>query len=166
MTKFSVYLLPVIYTYIHIPLKYIPVHINYKQSVLNISLLKMLSVFFIIAVILTKELVMATEQCNKYQFKSPFYPGESCEDIHNMNIESHDKSGYYWILDGPKKVYCGMTYTGSSCEDIYNNNPETGDKLGYYRINDTQWVYCIPTYMCWCGRRMEKNCQCRYQHRK
>ena len=29
----------------------------------------MLSVIFIITVILTKELVMATEQCSKYQFK-------------------------------------------------------------------------------------------------
>ena len=30
---------------------------------------------------------MTTEQCSEYQFKSPFYPGESCEDI---NPESHD----------------------------------------------------------------------------
>ena len=105
----------------------------------------MLSVIFIITVILTKELVMATEQCSKYQFKSPFYPGESCEDIYNKNPESHDKSGYYWILDGPTIVYCGMTYTGSSCEDIYNNNPETGDKSGYYRININQWTFCNMT---------------------
>ena len=62
-----------------------------------------------------------------------------------MISECHDKSGYYWILDGPRKVYCGMNYTGSSCEDIYNNNPETGDKSGYYRINDTQWTYCNMT---------------------
>ena len=81
---------------------------------------------------------MATEECSKYQFKSPFYPGESCEDIYNKNLESHDKSGYYWILDGPTIVYCGMTYTGSSCEDIYNNDPETGDKSGYYRVNINQ----------------------------
>ena len=42
---------------------------------------------------------MATdhEQCS-YQFKSPFYPGESCEDIYNMNPESHDRPGYYRIL--------------------------------------------------------------------
>ena len=105
----------------------------------------MLSVIFIITVILTKELVMATEQCSEYQFKSPFYPGESCEDIYNKNPESHDKSGYYWILDGPTIVYCGMTYTGSSCEDIYNNNPETGDKSGYYRININQWTFCNMT---------------------
>ena len=104
-----------------------------------------LSVIFIITVILTKELVMATEECSEYQFRSPFYPGESCEDIYNMNPESHDKSGYYWILDGPRKVYCGMSYTGSSCEDIYNNNPETGDKSGYYRININQWTFCNMT---------------------
>ena len=95
--------------------------------------------------ILTKELVIATDQCTKYRFKSPFFPGESCEDIYNKNPESHNWSGYYWITDGPSRVYCGMNYTGSSCEDIYNNNPETGDKSGYYRINDTQWIYCNMT---------------------
>ncbi|XP_065893158.1 uncharacterized protein [Dysidea avara] len=105
----------------------------------------MLSVIFIITVILTKELVMATEQCSKYQFKSPFYPGESCEDIYNKNPESHEWSGYYWITNGPSRVYCGMTYTGSSCEDIYNNNPETGDMSGYYRININQWTFCNMT---------------------
>ena len=95
--------------------------------------------------ILTKELVIATDQCTKYQFKSPFYPGVSCEDIYNKNPESHAWSGYYWITDGPSRVCCGMTYTGSSCEDIYNNNPETGDKSGYYRINSNQWMYCYMT---------------------
>ena len=53
------------------------------------------------------------------QFKSPFYPGGSCEDICNKNPESQDKSGYYWIFDGPRYVYCGMNYTGLSCEDNY-----------------------------------------------
>ena len=30
-----------------------------------------------------------------------------------MNLESRDKSEYYWILDddGPSYVYCGMNYT-------------------------------------------------------
>jgi len=78
-------------------------------------------------VILTKKLVMATKQC---QFKSLFFPGESYEDIYDKNSESCDISGYYWILDGPRNVYCGMTYTGSFCEDIYNNNPETCNKSG------------------------------------
>ena len=85
---------------------------------------------------------MATEQCSEYQFKSPFYPGESCEDIYNRNPESHDRSGYYWITNGPSRVYCGMTYTGSSCEDIHYNNPDTANKSGYYRINNTQWTFC------------------------
>ena len=105
----------------------------------------MLSVIFIITVILTKELVMATEQCSKYQFKSPFYPGESCEDIYNKNPESYEWSGYYWITNGSTRVYCGMTYTGSSCEDIYINNPETGDRSGYYRIIVNQWTFCNMT---------------------
>ena len=95
--------------------------------------------------ILTKELVIATDQCTEYRFKSPFFPGVSCEDIYNKNPESHDRSGYYWITDGPSRVYCGMNYTGSSCEDIYNNNPETVDKSGYYHINENQWTYCNMT---------------------
>jgi len=88
---------------------------------------------------------MGVDQCEDYHFRSPFYPGDSCQDIYNKNLVSQSRSGYYWILDGPRKVYCGMNYTGSSCEDIYNNNPETGDKSGYYRINDTQWTYCNMT---------------------
>lgn len=92
--------------------------------------------------ILTEELVMSTDQCSVYKFKSPFYPGKSCEDIYNKNPESHDMSGYYWITEGLSKVYCAMTYTGFSCEDIYYNNHETDGKSGYYRINSTQWTYC------------------------
>ena len=88
---------------------------------------------------------MATDQCGVYQFKSPFFPGSSCEEIYTNNPESRDRSGYYWITDGPRKVYCGMTYTGSSCEDIYNNHPETNDKPGDYRINNDQWTYCNMT---------------------
>ena len=102
-------------------------------------------IYYIVIMILTKELVIATDQCTEYQFKSPFFPGVSCEDIYNKNPESHNWPGYYWILDGPSDVYCGMNYTGSSCEDIYDNNPETGDKSGYYRINDNQWTYCNMT---------------------
>ena len=85
--------------------------------------------------------MIATDYCTKYQFKSPFFPGKSCEDIYNKNPESHDWSGYYWITDGPSNVYSGMTYSGSSCEDIYNKNPETGDKPGHYHINENQWIY-------------------------
>ena len=102
-------------------------------------------IYYIVTVILTKELIIATDQCTEYQFKSPFFPGVSCEDIYNKNPQSHDKPGYYWILDGPSRVYCGMNYTGSSCENIYSNNPETGDKSGYYRINDNQWAFCNVT---------------------
>jgi len=104
----------------------------------------MLVVYYhIITVVLTKELVMATDdQCEKYHFQSPFYPGYCCEELYNKNPETHNRSGYYWILDGP---FCGMNYTGSSCENIYNNNPETGNKSGYYRINDHNWAYCNMT---------------------
>ena len=102
-------------------------------------------IYYTVTIILTKELVIATDQCTEYQFKSPFFPGKSCEDIYNKNPESHDWSGYYWITDDPSRVYCGMTYNGSSCINIYYNNPETGNKSGYYRINDNQWTYCNMT---------------------
>ena len=78
-------------------------------------------IYYIVTVILSKELVIATDQCTEYQFKSPFFPGVSCEDIYNKNPESHQCSGYYWTV---KRVFCGMTYTGSSCEHIYNKYPE------------------------------------------
>ena len=102
-------------------------------------------IYYIVTVILTKELVIATDQCTEYQFKSPFYPGVSSEDIYNKNPESHEWSGCYWITDGPSRVFCGMTYTGLSCEDIYNDNLETGDKSGYYHISNNQWTYCNMT---------------------
>ena len=102
-------------------------------------------IYYIVIVILTKELVIANDQCTEYQFKTPFFPGVSCEDIYNKNPQSHNKAGYYWILDGPSRVYCGMNYTGSSCEDIYINNPVIHDKSGYYRINHSQWTYCNMT---------------------
>ena len=101
-------------------------------------------IYYIVTVILTKELVIATDQCTEYQFRSL---GVSCEDIYNKNPESHQCSGYYWIV---KRVFCGMTYTGSSCEhiynkysDIYRNNPK--EKSGYYRLNNNQWAYCNMT---------------------
>ena len=102
----------------------------------------MLLVIILTVMALTNEFVVTADQCEEYHFQSPFFPGESCEEIYNENLESHDKPGYYWILNGPRKVYCGMNYTGSSCENIYISNPETGDKSGYYRIDGKGWTYC------------------------
>ena len=85
------------------------------------------------------------QQCSEYQFDTSFFPSNSCEDIYNKNLHSRDKSGYYWILDGPSRVYCGMNHTGLSCEDIYNNNVTTRDKSGYYRIINNEWVFCNMT---------------------
>ena len=120
------------------------------KLVLKLGKLIMLQavVYYIVIVIFTKELVIATDQCTEYQFTSPFTNvGESCEDIYNKNPESHQYSGYYWII---KRVFCGMTYTGSSCEHIYNKYPEiyknkAKDKSGYYYLNNKQWTYCNMT---------------------
>ena len=51
-------------------------------------------VYYIVTMILTKELVIATDQCTEYQFKSPFFPGVSCD---NKNPESHDRSGFLMV---------------------------------------------------------------------
>ena len=103
-------------------------------------------IYSIVTVILTKELVIATDNCTEYQFKTPFsYVGESCEDIYNNNTKSHKWPGYYTIA---YKVYCGMSsYTGSSCENIFKKYPEIyrinpKEKSGYYRLNNSQWTYC------------------------
>ena len=85
------------------------------------------------------------QQCMEYQFDSSFIPGYSCEDIYNKNSQSRDMSGYYWIIDGLRRVYCGMNYTGSSCEDIFNYYRASRDKSGYYRIDNNEWVYCNMT---------------------
>ena len=103
-------------------------------------------IYYIVTVILTKELVIATDNCTEDQFKTPFsYVGESCEDIYNKNTKSHKWPGYYTIA---YKVYCGMSsYTGSSCENIFKKYPEIHginpkEKSGYYRLNNSQWTYC------------------------
>ena len=69
----------------------------------------MLLTVITVLVLSTNRLVVADDQCTQYQFTTPYYPGSSCEDIRNMNPESCDKSGYYWIFDddGPSYVYCG-----------------------------------------------------------
>ena len=74
-------------------------------------------IYFIVTVILTKDLVTATDQRTECHLKIPVFPGVSCEDIYNKNPETRQSSGYYWIA---KRVFCGMTYTGLSCEYIYN----------------------------------------------
>ena len=107
--------------------------------------MKILLTVIALLVLSTNRLVVADDQCTQYQFRAPFYSGRSCKDIYIMNPESHQVPGYYWIIDSPTLVYCGMNYTGPSCEDIYNNNPETGDNNGYYPINNTQWVFCNMT---------------------
>ena len=103
-------------------------------------------IYYIVTVILTTELVIATDNCSEYQFKTPFsYVGESCEDIYNKNTKSHRWPGYYTIA---YKVYCGMSsYTGSSCENIFKKYPEIHrinpkEKSGYYCLNNSQWTYC------------------------
>ena len=98
-----------------------------------------------VLVVCINRMVVADDQCISYEFEPSFFPGISCEDVYNKNPQTHDKSGYYWITDGPRNVYCGMNYTGLSCQDIYSNNPETGNKNGYYPINNNQWTFCNMT---------------------
>ena len=121
---------------------------NYLHSLnyLEKLIMSQIAIYYIVTVILTKELVIATDNCTEDQFKTPFnYVGESCEDIYNKNIKSHKWPGYYTIA---YKVYCGMSsYTGSSCENIFKKYPEIHrvnpkEKSGYYLLNNSQWTYC------------------------
>ena len=98
-----------------------------------------------VTVLVVVAVALQDDQCIEYQFDHPFIPGYSCEDIYNNNPQARDMSGYYWIIDGLRRVYCGMSHTGMSCEDIYNNNLATRDKSGYYRISNNEWVYCNMT---------------------
>ena len=109
-------------------------HINtVSTSIIEIGETKML-IATVLVLCTGSRLVIADDQCTRYQFDSTFYSGSSCEDIYNKNPKAREISGYYWITDGLRNVYCGMSYTGLSCGDIYNNSPETGNKDGYYRV--------------------------------
>ena len=79
----------------------------------------MLTVYCLVAMIITKNLFAAADQCTETQFATPFFPGVSCEDIYSKNPQSHNSPGYYWILNRPSRVFCTMNYTGSSCENMY-----------------------------------------------
>ena len=46
-----------------------------------------------VAVILTKQLVIATDKCAEYQFKSHGESCEQCEDIYNKFAVSHNCPG-------------------------------------------------------------------------
>jgi len=53
----------------------------------------------------TSKLVTATEQCDTYQFS---HPGESCKEIYDWNPQTHNRSGYYWLINSNRHVYCDM----------------------------------------------------------
>ena len=81
-------------------------------------------------------------QCSDHRFVSPFFVGRSCQEIRDMNPDSHTRSGYYWITDPLREVYCDMEHTGQSCEQINHKYPETNIKSGYYRLVNGEWVHC------------------------
>ena len=60
--------------------------------------MKMLLTVITVLVLCTNRLVVADDQCTRYQFRAPFYPGRSCKDIYIMNPESREVPGYI-LLD-------------------------------------------------------------------
>jgi len=54
------------------------------------------------------KLVAATEQCDTHQFSHPYYLGESCKEIYDWNTQTHNRSGYYWLINPPRHAYCDM----------------------------------------------------------
>ncbi|XP_065888070.1 uncharacterized protein [Dysidea avara] len=55
-------------------------------------------------------LVAATdhEQCDTYEFSLPFFLGNSCKEIYDWNPQTHNRSGYYWLINPLREVYCDM----------------------------------------------------------
>ena len=53
-------------------------------------------------------LVTASEQHDTYQFSHPYYPGVSCKELYDWNTQTHNRSGYYWLINPPRHVYCDM----------------------------------------------------------
>ena len=58
--------------------------------------MKMLLIVITVLVLCTNRLVVADDQCTHYQFKPPFYPGSSSEDIYNKN---QDITGSLMVQD-------------------------------------------------------------------
>jgi len=85
---------------------------------------------------------MIASQCSGHKFASPFFVGRSCGEIYNMNPDSHDRSGYYWITDPLQQVYCDMEHRVQSCAHINHEHPGTNTKSGYYRLFSGEWVHC------------------------
>ena len=56
-------------------------------------------------------------------------------------MKLYTRPGYYWILDGPSRVYCGISYSGPTCIYIYITRSITCDKAGYYLLANN-WDYC------------------------
>ena len=117
-------------------------------------------IYYIITVILAKELVIAIDQ----YYTELGSPSVSCEDIYNKSPESHEHSGYYQIV---KRVFCGMSYTGSSCDYIYNKYPEIyrnnpNKKSGYYRLDNNQWTYCNMTEIAAGDTKFDSTCSTLY----
>ena len=79
------------YIYIYIAMLVSKHFIEISDHELENRQLMMLQVviYYIVTVILTKQLVIATDNCTEYQFKTPYsYVGESCEDIYNQEVTS------------------------------------------------------------------------------
>lgn len=92
--------------------------------------------------------VVAIDQCSNHQFDASFLVGTgSCKEIYNNNEDSHNRSGYYWIVDSNdqlQQVYCDMKHTGGSCREIYQKYPDTHNKSGYYRttMHNLSSIHC------------------------
>jgi len=62
----------------------------------------------VIVVCSTASLTTATDQCDSHEFSHDFVSGKSCKEIYDGNTETHGKSGYYWLDDPERYVYCNM----------------------------------------------------------
>ena len=86
----------------------------------------------------------AVDGCTDHELED-FFIGSSCEETYLQNPSSHSNSGYYWVTNPLRQLYCDMEHSGTSCINIYNNHMETREKSGYYMLIGGHWVYCNMT---------------------
>ena len=75
-------------------------------------------------VVSVSSIVMSKNQhCSDYDLGPSFILGHSCTEIYQQNEEAHNRSGYYWILDGNNitQQYCHM----GQLEHCGNSSPWT-----------------------------------------
>jgi len=77
-----------------------------------------------VVLVSTWRVLTALDECTDRELED-FSIGSSCEETYLQNPNSHGNSGYYWVINPLRQLYCDMEHTGTSCINIYYNHIET-----------------------------------------